>query len=99
MANFNITSQPVAQRPDLGRMLHRPQVGCRVGDGAPPVALGRPLGVKAVAKLIGCSAWTVRQKLVPLGIPYFRPSPKGKFLFYEAEVIAWIAARQGGRGR
>jgi predicted site-specific integrase-resolvase len=57
-------------------------------------ALGPPLGLKAVAKLIGLSAWTVRQVLVRDGLPHYRSSPSGKMIFYEKQVVAWITNRQ-----
>ena len=39
--------------------------------------LGAPLSIKDVARLIGCSAWTVRQKFIPLGLPHLRSGPSG----------------------
>jgi hypothetical protein len=35
--------------------------------------LGRTLNIRQVARLVGCSAWTVRQTLIPKGLPHFRP--------------------------
>jgi hypothetical protein len=43
--------------------------------------LGEPLGIREVAKLIGCSAWTVRQRHVPRGLPHFRSGPSGRLIF------------------
>jgi len=56
--------------------------------------LGEPLTVKQVAKLIGCSAWTVRQKLLPIGVPCFRSGPGGRLTFYRNQVVAWILKTQ-----
>ena len=58
--------------------------------------LGPPLSIRAVAALIGCSVWTVRQKYLPLGLPHFRLSPAGKLFFYKTQVTAWLLARQKG---
>src|SRR5438132_14227618 len=34
--------------------------------------LGPPLNIRQVASLIGCSPWSVRQTLIPRGLPHFR---------------------------
>jgi hypothetical protein len=57
--------------------------------------LGEPLNVKQVAKLIGCSAWSVRQRLIPMmGLPHFRSGPSGKLVFFKEQVIRWILQKQ-----
>jgi hypothetical protein len=63
--------------------------------------LGRPLDLKGVARLIGCSPWTVRQKLIPMGLPHFRSGASGKLIFYEAQIVRWIQHKQtqGGKPR
>jgi hypothetical protein len=58
--------------------------------------LGPPLGIRAVARLIGVSPWTVRQRLMPQGLPHFRIGASGKLIFYTHQVVAWITKRQGG---
>ena len=58
-------------------------------------ALGAPLSIRDVAKMIGCSAWTVRQTLMPRGLPYFRCGG-GKVLFYKNQIIGWIETQQKG---
>ena len=63
--------------------------------------LGEPLTVREVAKLIGCSAWSVRQRHIRLGgLPHFRSGPNGKLIFYRDQVCRWILKRQekGGKG-
>jgi hypothetical protein len=60
--------------------------------------LGRPLSIKDVARLIGCSAWTVRQKYVPSGLPHLRSGPSGRLTFFENQVVAWVLAQQQGKG-
>jgi hypothetical protein len=61
-----------------------------------PIAdpLGEPLGVREVARVIGCSPWTVRQKYVPAGLPHLRSGPNGKLIFYKTQVIRWLLERQ-----
>jgi hypothetical protein len=56
--------------------------------------LGEPLSVYDVARLIGCSAWTVRQKHLPQGLPCFRSGPSGRLTFYRNQVVAWILEKQ-----
>jgi phage terminase Nu1 subunit (DNA packaging protein) len=56
--------------------------------------LGSPLSIREVARMIGSSAWTVRQKYVPQGLPCLRSGPSGKLIFFEAQVVAWILAQQ-----
>jgi len=58
--------------------------------------LGIPLGIDEVAELIGCSPWTVRQKLIPQGLPHFRFGSSGKLIFYSNQVVAWIQNKQKG---
>jgi len=56
--------------------------------------LGEAMTIAQVARLLGCSEWTVRQKLVPAGLPVFRSSPSGKLTFFREQVVAWILERQ-----
>jgi hypothetical protein len=74
----------------------QPALPCRQLPQAAPSPLGLPLGVEAVARLIGCSPWTVRQRLMPQGLPHFRAGASGKLIFYTNQVVAWIRKRQGG---
>ena len=65
---------------------------------APPdAALGQPLSIDQVAELIGCSPWTVRQTLIPRGLPHFRFKANGRLIFYRDQVIRWIEKQQGGK--
>ena len=62
--------------------------------------LGEPLTIKQVAKLIGCSPWTVRQRHMRHGLPHFRTTANGKLIFYQAQVVRWIQSQQkGGKQR
>ena len=56
--------------------------------------LGEPLSIREVAAVIGCSAWTVRQRYLPAGLPHHRLTPNGKLFFYRNQVIRWLIARQ-----
>jgi phage terminase Nu1 subunit (DNA packaging protein) len=56
--------------------------------------LGEPLSVYDTARLIGCSAWTVRQKHVHQGLPCFRSGPAGRLTFYRNQIVAWILEKQ-----
>jgi hypothetical protein len=64
----------------------------------PPAAspLGPPLTIAQAAKLIGCSPWTVRQTLIPRGLPYFRFRASGRLTFYQGQVVRWIESQQQG---
>lgn len=56
--------------------------------------LGEPLAIAEVAQLLGCSAWTVRQRYLPLGLPHFRIGKTGKITFYRNQVVQWILENQ-----
>src|SRR5256885_13860846 len=58
--------------------------------------LGLPLSIREVAELIGCSPWTVRQTLIPRGLPHFRFTASGRLTFYHDQVIRWIESQQQG---
>ena len=66
------------------------------GIGPPGAALGMPLSIREVACLIGCSPWTVRQTLIPQGLPHFRFTANGRLIFYRDQVIRWIENQQEG---
>ena len=58
--------------------------------------LGPPLNIREIAELIGCSPWTVRQKLIPKGLPHFRLGASDKLIFYTNQVVRWIQTKQKG---
>ncbi len=76
--------------PERGPFLGQP--GAILGPPAPP--LGLPLDMRQVADLIGCSPWTVRQTLIPRGLPHFRFGASGKLIFYRDQVVRWIENQQ-----
>jgi hypothetical protein len=55
---------------------------------------GEPMGIHEVATLIGCSAWTVRQRHLVAGLPHFRSGPNGRLIFYRNQVIHWLLKQQ-----
>ena len=71
---------------------HYPQHTERPDPGHNP--LGAPLGIRDVARLIGCSAWTVRQSYIPQGLPHLRSGPSGKLIFYRDQIVRWILEHQ-----
>ena len=66
------------------------------GVGPLHMKLGPPLDIRGVAGLIGCSPWTVRQTLIPRGLPHFRFKASGRLIFYRDQVIRWIENQQQG---
>jgi hypothetical protein len=64
--------------------------------GPPGAELGMPLSIRGVAYLIGCSPWTVRQTLIPQGLPHLRFTANGRLIFYRDQVIRWIENQQQG---
>jgi hypothetical protein len=65
-------------------------------SGPPATGLGRPLDIRQVAHLIGCSPWTVRQTLIPRGLPHFRFKASGRLTFFTGQVVRWIESQQQG---
>lgn len=61
--------------------------------------LGEPLAIAEVARMLGCSVWTVRQRLLPSGLPYFRIGKNGKLTFYRNQVVKWVLNKQIQEGR
>jgi hypothetical protein len=61
----------------------------------PPEPMGEPLSSREAARVIGCSTWTLRQTLVPRGLPHFRCGA-GKLIFYKSQIIRWIENQQKG---
>jgi hypothetical protein len=60
--------------------------------------LGEPLTLHQVSRLLGCSEWTVRQRCLPQGLPYFRVAKTGKLIFYRNQVTRWILEKQKQKG-
>jgi hypothetical protein len=62
--------------------------------GSAPNALGEPLTIREVSEMLGCSAWTIRQKYIPDGLPHLQSGPAGKLIFFRNQVVRWILRRQ-----
>lgn len=69
-----------------------------MNESEPRAPLGDPMGVKEVAALIGCSPWTVKQALLPKGLPHFRSAANGKLIFYRQQVVRWLLRTQRHQG-
>jgi hypothetical protein len=63
-----------------------------------PQPLGDPLSIHDVAALLGCSAWTVRQRYLPQGLPHLRACAGGRIVFFREQVVHWILKRQQQKG-
>ena len=92
--SLDISSVGVAQRG--ARHCARRQNGQRPFDSFE--ALGQPMNVRQVAALLGCSVWTVRQRLLPAGLPHFRIARTGKLVFFENQIVRWIVDKQREKG-
>lgn len=57
------------------------------------------MDIRTVAWFIGCSPWTVRQTLLPRGLPHFRSGASGRLIFYRDQVIRWIYEQQSKGGK
>jgi hypothetical protein len=90
------TNQP---SPDALSLVHKEAVpssahGYRVADDQ----LGTPLAIRDVARMFGCSEWTVRQRLIRLGLPCIRLTPNGKLVFFQNQIVRWVLERQRQKG-
>jgi len=77
---------------------------CPHPEGSPknesPDLLGEPMTIREVARIFGCSEWTIRQQYLPKGLPHFRLSRRGKLLFFHNQIVGWVfeLQRQKGNG-
>ncbi len=60
--------------------------------------MGKPMSIREVAKILGCSEWTIRQQYLPRGLPHFRLSPAGKLLFFHNQIVRWVLEIQRQKG-
>ncbi len=88
------TGQPGPFLREPGAFLAPPEPEFSALHGKPPQLLGEPMILREVAEFIGCSPWTVRQTLVPRGLPYFRSAASGRLIFYSNQVVRWIEEQQ-----
>jgi hypothetical protein len=71
----------------------KPQIG-RQERGREDDALGEPLSINEVARLIGVSVWTVRHRYLAAGLPHLRVGYSGKLIFYTNQIIRWLLWKQ-----
>jgi len=85
--------------PDLGQSCpqHCPHPEGAIGS-RPNDPLGMPMTIREVARMLGCSEWTVRQRYLPKGLPYLRLSRQGKLLFFHNQIVRWILEIQRQKG-
>lgn len=84
---------------DLGqRCPHYCPEHCPQARSADSDRLGAPLSIREVARLIGCSVWTVRHRFLPHGLPHFRVANSGKLVFFRNQVTLWILEKQQPKG-
>lgn len=83
------TQRPTPPRPSGGQ-----PAALGAGD-----RLGQPLDIRQVARLLGCSPWSIRNTWIPKGLPHFRSGASSKLIFYEAQVVRWIERQQQGGQR
>ena len=75
-------------------------VGKPVADRPDEDPLGEALTIREVARLLGCSVWTVRNRHLGRGLPNFRIGGAGKLVFYRSQITRWILEQQAmHRGR
>lgn len=74
--------------------------GLPVADRRAEDPLGEALTIRDVAKILGCSVWTVRKRYLARGLPHFRLGGAGKLVFYRTQITRWILdAQERYRGR
>ena len=59
--------------------------------------LGEPMSIREVARLLGCSVWTVRNRILPAGLPHFRLGATGTLRFFRQQVVQWVLQKQHER--
>lgn len=67
---------------------------CPQSDGNQDSPIGKPLTIQEVAELIGVSAWTLRHRYIPAGLPHLRVGYSGKLIFYKNQIIRWLLWQQ-----
>ena len=67
-------------------------------EGVEDDPLGTPMTITEVARILGCSQWTVRQRHLRAGLPHFRIGRTGKLMFYRKQIVHWILENQKRKG-
>jgi len=76
---------------------HPGQFGGQTAPSGAGSRLGPALDICEAARLIGCSPWTIRNRLLPKGLPHFRSGASSKLIFYTDQIVRWIERQQGGQ--
>ena len=91
--NLDFPRAPLGQR----NPQHCPPLNGAIGSES-GASLGEAMSIRGVARILGCSEWTIRQQYLPRGLPYFRLSPRGKLLFFHNQIVRWVLERQRQKG-
>ena len=83
---------------DPGQNCPEQYPGAVDAESAVPDPLGEPLSIREVARLIGCSPWSIRHRYLAAGLPHFRTGHVGKLVFFRNQVVNWLLdeQRKGG---
>jgi hypothetical protein len=95
--NVSLSPAPLGQRYPHQNPQHCPHPESRAQNEIND-PLGKPMSIGEVAKALGCSTWTVRQRYLPLGLPHFRLAPAGKLLFFHNQIVRWVLEKQRQKG-
>jgi len=95
--NLSVSDVPLGQRCPHPCPEQCPHPG-NSSEHASDNALGEPMTIREVARMFGCSEWTIRQQYLPKGLPHFRLSPRGKLLFFHNQIVRWVLDRQRQEG-
>lgn len=87
-------------RPSLGQLCPQDYPPSdEAKSGAAQNDLGDAIDIAAVAEMLGCSPWTVRQRYMRQGLPHMRASARGRLVFFRSQVVSWILKRQQKGGK
>ncbi len=73
---------------------HPGQTGAHQRVSGEESRLGPPLDIRELAAMLGCSPWSIRNRLIPMGLPHFRFGASSKLIFYRNQVERWIERQQ-----
>ena len=96
--NIDFSHAPLGQRYPHQNPQHCPHPETTLVENKSGDPLGEPMSIREVAKVFGCSEWTIRQQYLPRGLPHFRLSPAGKLLFFHNQIVRWVVEIQRQKG-
>jgi len=88
---------PLGQRCPIPCPEHCPHPEGTVDDRSSD-PLGAPMTIREVARVLGCSTWTIRQRYLPHGLPHLRLSRTGKLMFFHNQIVRWVLRKQREKG-